>query len=589
MGASGVQPGGAALPSLVRGECSTPAEHVAAASGVFPVSELLVAALSDVERAGLPRCVRAPLEVVASRASALDLFRSWADKLEGNRQEWADSMPAGSPARALHMSLIAFLARGINHDDTDLVKDLTRGMDITGEIPKTNVFRERTRVPTSSVEDWEARIPSTNARVIDQVMAKQGSEDSIACWNLSLAEAERGWLTKPVPVTPEVLNSLPLTPRFALPECHGQATQKKIRLIGDFKIFGVNGLLSSQDTCAPQGLDACLSAISFMKLIDPAVVLRAFTEDFAHAYKTVGIPVAQSKFATIALAPPTGPPHVATLRTQPFGSARAPANWGRVTKFIQHVLKKLFGVTVFVYVDDVFAVEPMITCGSAHEVFTAACELLGFELSTGKSQPPSAAIYLLGAELAFDTFEFTARLPTRRRDDLMNDIRKILAYDQLNPAQAAKLRGRLGFSQSLLFGKVGRALLQPLTNRQYSRAPGRSHPLSEDLAEALRWWLSALECAKPRTIPYKIVKPALVYTDACGAGHVSAIVLVDGVKHVSRTHLPTWFIRSGAGIFEFELAAVLLGVCLVAAVTGDRPALVCCDNMRWSPTRVRGG
>ena len=74
-------------------------------------------------------------------------------------------------------------------------------------------------------------------------------------------------------------------------------------------------------------------------------------------------------------------------------------------------------------------------------------------------RPPN--IHLLGADLSFDTVELSARLPARCKVDWAGDINQILAYNQLNPGQAAKLRGRLGFPQSLLFGKAGRALLQP--------------------------------------------------------------------------------------------------------------------------------
>ena len=580
MGAAGKQPAGLALPSLIRGTLSSVSEHVRAASEVFPVAELLGAALSKPQRVVASRCVFHSEWLVQSRRRALAKFRAWALHFEGQRPEWCELVPEGSPTRELHLPLISFLARGLNYSDVTLVKDLTKGMDITGEIPATQVLRPRTRVPSVSHEAWLARIPASNAEVVMGVMAKQGSVESLACWNLSLKEAERGWISRPVPITTEVMQSLPLTPRFALVEEHGLDTEPKIRLIDDFKASGVNSLLASLDTCVPQGLDVFFSAISFFKLLDPNVELNTFTEDFSHACKTVGLPIAQSKFATIVLAPPDGPPHVASLRTQPFGSARAPANWGRVATFIQHVLQRVFGVTAFVYVDDVFVVEPVDTIGSAREVLKTVCEVFGFRLAPGKSQGPAKSIQLLGAEITFDTSHLRACLPARRRTDLMNDIRQILAYNQLNPGQAAKLRGRLGFSQSLLFGKVGRALLQPLTQRQYSKATGRGRPLSDELSEALRWWLGALECAPPRSIPYVIVKPVLVYTDACGAGHISAVLFVDGVRHVARTHLPEWLALSGASVFEFELAAVLFGLCFMLCVCPDRPILLCCDNLR---------
>ena len=151
-------------------------------------------------------------------------------------------------------------------------------------------------------------------------------------------------------------------------------------------------------------------------------------------------------------------------------------------------------------------------------------------------------------------------LPERRRGDLINDIRQILLFDQLNPAQAAKLRGRLGFAQSLMFGRVGRALLQPITARQYSRGVGRKHPLTPELREAPEWWVSCLDTAVPRTTMFGAPKPVLCYTDASGAGHIGVVILVNGQVLSARTHLPRRFLALKTGIFEYELAAVFFGV-----------------------------
>ena len=57
------------------------------------------------------------------------------------------------------------------------------------------------------------------------------------------------------------------------------------------------------------------------------------------------------------------------MRTHPFGSARAPSNWGRVTHFDQFVLRKIFGLVAFVYVDEAALVGPFRTANSAHDAF----------------------------------------------------------------------------------------------------------------------------------------------------------------------------------------------------------------------------
>lgn len=236
-----------------------------------------------------------------------------------------------------------------------------------------------------------------------------------------------------------------------------QSTVPKIRLGGAFKISSANELLSAADTCIPQGLGVFRIMASYFHLLQPGGEISAFAEDFAHPYKNLGIPTAQSRFAPIAISPPDGPPHVATLRTKPFGSARAPVNWRRGANFTQFVLGRLFRTCVFVYVGDVFVAEPLAAADSARDACAVLWPLLGFGPSPGKSHGPAPPIGLLGADVAHDTDHVRACLPSRRKGDHSNDIREILSYSQLNPGQAAKVRACLGFSQSLLFGEVGRA------------------------------------------------------------------------------------------------------------------------------------
>lgn len=118
-------------------------------------------------------------------------------------------------------------------------------------------------------------------------------------------------------------------------------------------------------------------------------------------------------------------------------------------------MRRLFGLAAFVYVDDVFVAEPIGTVGSAREVFKAVCELFGLRLAPAKSQGPAPSIHLIGAQIVFGAGHMSACLPTRRKTDLANDIRQILQRNQLNPAQASKLRGRLGFFAIVVIWESG--------------------------------------------------------------------------------------------------------------------------------------
>ena len=145
---------------------------------------------------------------------------------------------------------------------------------------------------------------------------------------------------------------------------------------------------------------------------------------------------------------------VAKLRTQPFGSTRAPANWGRVTALIQWILIAYFGAHLEIYVDDCFVVEPAETIQSAFSRTRLVIEMGGFEV--GKFQMPGNSINLLGATISTSQEFAAAPLPEQKRRDLVLQIEEVLASGSLTPGHAAKLRGRLGFpSRSCLGAMAG--------------------------------------------------------------------------------------------------------------------------------------
>ena len=107
------------------------------------------------------------------------------------------------------------------------------------------------------------------------------------------------------------------------PAVLGDGERSEIRGADDFKASWANDILSAMDMAAPDNLDAFLAIATYFSLTSPSPDLSAFTEDFAHAYKNIGIHARRAGSATIPLDPPDGALRVATLSTQPFGGARA--------------------------------------------------------------------------------------------------------------------------------------------------------------------------------------------------------------------------------------------------------------------------
>ena len=585
-GAAQNQPSGRALTSLILGEWHNAEDHVRAAMHINPFAELINSALSAEVKHAIRFCATNPTETIQRREKDFYTIEQLSRRLNPQKSRWTSRLPNDSPARNIHFPLIFALTTILDFEDTEFVKDLSNGMPIAGPIAPTPGLTTRKRDAQMSYQEWKRGIPKRNCDVIERVSKTQGTTLANACWEKTLKEVTAGWVTEPRDLTDEIAGILPLTPRYAIQEQHG-LQESKIRMIDDFRASAVNAIVSTDDTNIPENLDVFAAIACYTKLVAPGCEVLCATLDFAHAYKHVPIHEDQKEFATILLAPPAGPLKVATLRTQPFGSKRAPANWSRVTNFAKWLLLKVFRIVISVYVDDIFLIETAGTVNSAFQTIKSVCNLLGFVLEDAKEQPPSSKLVLLGAEVSIFDEIVTARLPERKRCEILNELRQFIAKKSVTPAQAAKMKGRLGHSQSLMFGRYGRALLTEFSSRQYSKNQTKFHPINDDLAETINWWIGILCSSAPRKICLLPKKPLLAYADASGPGHLGVVIFCEGSSKSMHTHLPGWFVEE-SGIYEFEIAAMIYALLAASLLMPGRPLLLCGDNSGAVAAIVRG-
>ena len=349
-----------------------------------------------------------------------------------------------------------------------------------------------------------------------------------------MAELSRNWITTPGPITDETLRDFPLTPRFAIAENHGLG-REKIRLIDDCKISELNKTLEMFETSVPDSLNVALTMARTHSMTWRQLTLQLVIVDFSHAYKHIGIDQNQHFYAHIALLSPTGIPMHCRLNTQPFGSARAPANWARMTNAFGFLLMRLFALWVAIYVDDCYTIEPDGTAQSALDTLNGLAKILGLVLEPDKQVGPTITALLLGANISLEKRFIRVELPTLKAQALIRDMELILKDNSLSSTDAAKLRGRLGFSQSLLFARFGKALLQPITRRQYTNF--RKKPLlNAELRYCMKWWVATLKNPTPRIVPLQPMPTIAVYSDAAGNGHLGVFIAINDSYSCAHTH-----------------------------------------------------
>ena len=115
-----------------------------------------------------------------------------------------------------------------------------------------------------------------------------------------------------------------------------------------------------------------------------------------------------------------------TIRSQPFGSCRAPRNWARATQFLKWAISPFFNIALAVYVGDIRDTEPRATAHSAFTTIMAVCDLLVLVIEAPKEKPPYFHLELLGAQVDVHRDYVDASLPARRVAVLVSDSESVL-------------------------------------------------------------------------------------------------------------------------------------------------------------------
>lgn len=119
--------------------------------------------------------------------------------------------------------MIYLLTKTLEYQDTEFINDLSKGMPIAGPIPATPGLTAREKCAEFSYQEWKKGTPERNAKIFDRVLKSQNTELNKACWEKTLTEIAEGWITEPIDVTEAMLQTIPLTPRYAISEQHNRA------------------------------------------------------------------------------------------------------------------------------------------------------------------------------------------------------------------------------------------------------------------------------------------------------------------------------------------------------------------------------
>ena len=179
--------------------------------------------------------------------------------------------------------------------------------------------------------------------------------------------------------------------------------------------------------------------------------------------------------------------------------------------------------------------------------------------------------------------------PKERARKIKTEIAMLLQSNKISPAQAASLRGRLGFSQTLMFGRIGSSRNCHLIQRQYSKSKNvRITPL---IKEELVWWFKNIDTLPHRHINLTHESNNVIYSDASGEGGVCLGTIIGKSHHQGpfpafSGEAPNWL--KNENIFTLEILASVIAIAQLGSLQGSGLTLAFIDNTAAASALIRG-
>ena len=241
------------------------------------------------------------------------------------------------------------------------------------------------------------------------------------------------------------------------------------------------------------------------------------TFDLASAYRQVGLSERGRRFAYLRVYnPDAGCANLFKSLVLPFGAVRSVHSFLRLARAVWWL-----GVTGCLLIwtsfyDDYISFSRPKLIGSTEKTIVALFKLLGwiFAEDGEKARPFDVSCAALGVSF---NLEFAASGKAlvcntdSRCTELCEEIEKTIEEGKLMSKQAQRLRGRMQFAESQLYGRTGKRCLRVLADF----AEGRRSSLTSKDVFFLRMFHELLTKNIPREVTAPGAENLLIFTDAC--------------------------------------------------------------------------
>ena len=478
-----------------------------------------------------------------------------------------------------------------NYADPGAVDELIHGADLTGLVPETNVLPGKFCPALLTDEALGVRASLLRRRGANIAKSSGDSVIDDGVWSQTMTELAAGWLEGPL--NPDVVpHTQPISRRF------GVKQGAKVRPIDDFSDSGVNQATTTVEAPSLHTVDVISAALTEWFEVTKATgsnsEISVRTYDLKSAYRQIGLSQKGRDSACIAVFDPQSRnTKLFRLLVLPFGAVRSVHAFLRLARALWHIGTTMLDVMWSSFYDDYVVWTPPILARSTSLAIESLFKLTGwiFAESGDKCMPFGESCQALGVQVDLSrSSEGLAfiRNTESRVTEISASIEGVLLKGSISRVEARRLRGRMQFAESQLFGRVGKRCLRALGEL----SDGITKVLSERDLFFLGLFVEFLKHAPPREISAISSEMPVIFTDACYEPEAPNWVCgIGGVLVLPTSECQFFSIelskedRNKLGelsrkqiIFEAETLAAVVALCLWMPLVDSRRLVLFVDN-----------
>lgn len=503
-------------------------------------------------------------------------------------------------------SLLTFrsILYGMNYVDAKIADEMMRGHPLVGWMEASGVFAAAIRPPETHPAELDKMARAFSGRTLSAIKASEDSLLDAELWQVTVDEVAAGFLDGPYEVA-ELPHDAVVSPRFALRQ------GGKTRPIDNLTASGINATVGLPERSQVEAVDEVVSTVKrYMHLAGQGRRLLGRSYDLKKAYRQLAVAEDHLRYAWIAVWSPThGRPMLFKMLSLPFGGTASVASFLRVSRALRMIGSAGPALMWTCYFDDFICLCQEGDESNTHATVQFLFDALGWKVSQDakKNSDFSARFSALG--VAFDLSETHRGIlkvgnTDQRRNELDAALQGILDADSLSPGDAERLRGRLVFAESQVFGRGSKLALRAISEPALLRRT--VSPLTDEMLFGLFWMKERVLTSKPRTVISDARPTCSLFLDgACEPSEANGgmpVTTIGGILYdnwgraikafgtrISNDILQKWSAgKRRQMIFEAEVLPYLVALNLWSAELAGVQLLIFIDNEAARHSWVNG-